>query len=265
MVAGIAAQSAIAIENARLYQERTRTAQTLQRALLPPHLPQIAGPRAGRGLPRRGRGQRGRRRLLRRLPAGRRELGAGRRRRLRQGPAGRRGDRARPLHAARPRRRRAAPELHARAPQRRAAAPARARLRDRRAGAPGAHRRAARTWSWRSPATRCRSSPATAAARAGRRGRHAARDHRAAGAARGHARARAPATCSPSTPTASPRPPRRKHLLDEDDLAALVAERAPDGPGPVVGHLERDRGRARRRQPARRHRLPRRAGHARRR
>src|SRR4051794_19485992 len=43
MVAGIAEQSAIAIENARLYQERTRTAQTLQRALLPPHLPQIAG------------------------------------------------------------------------------------------------------------------------------------------------------------------------------------------------------------------------------
>jgi len=43
MVEGIAAQSAIAIENARLYQERTRTAQTLQRALLPPHLPQIAG------------------------------------------------------------------------------------------------------------------------------------------------------------------------------------------------------------------------------
>jgi serine phosphatase RsbU (regulator of sigma subunit)/anti-sigma regulatory factor (Ser/Thr protein kinase) len=43
MVAGIAAQSAIAIENARLYQERTRTAQTLQRALLPPHLPRIPG------------------------------------------------------------------------------------------------------------------------------------------------------------------------------------------------------------------------------
>src|SRR5215218_8913252 len=43
MVAGIAAQSAIAIENARLYQERTRTAQTLQRALLPPHLPDIEG------------------------------------------------------------------------------------------------------------------------------------------------------------------------------------------------------------------------------
>ena len=43
MVEGIAAQSAIAIENARLYQERTRTAQTLQRALLPPHLPQVPG------------------------------------------------------------------------------------------------------------------------------------------------------------------------------------------------------------------------------
>ena len=107
MVAGIAAQSAIAIENARLYQERTRTAQTLQRALLPPHLPADRRARAGRGLPRRRRGQRGRRRLLRRLPAGRRQLGAGRRRRLRQGPAGRRGDRARPLHAARARRRRA--------------------------------------------------------------------------------------------------------------------------------------------------------------
>ena len=43
MVAGIAAQSAIAIENARLYQERTRTALTLQRALLPPSLPEPEG------------------------------------------------------------------------------------------------------------------------------------------------------------------------------------------------------------------------------
>jgi serine phosphatase RsbU (regulator of sigma subunit)/anti-sigma regulatory factor (Ser/Thr protein kinase) len=43
MVEGIAAQSAVAIENARLYQERTRTAQTLQRALLPPHLPDVDG------------------------------------------------------------------------------------------------------------------------------------------------------------------------------------------------------------------------------
>jgi serine phosphatase RsbU (regulator of sigma subunit)/anti-sigma regulatory factor (Ser/Thr protein kinase) len=43
MVAGIAAQAAIAIENARLYQERTRTALTLQRALLPPSLPEPDG------------------------------------------------------------------------------------------------------------------------------------------------------------------------------------------------------------------------------
>ncbi len=43
MVVGIAAQSAIAIENARLYDERTRTAQTLQRALLPPSLPEPDG------------------------------------------------------------------------------------------------------------------------------------------------------------------------------------------------------------------------------
>jgi GAF domain-containing protein/anti-sigma regulatory factor (Ser/Thr protein kinase) len=43
MVVGIAEQSAIAIENARLYQDRTRTATTLQRALLPPSLPEIDG------------------------------------------------------------------------------------------------------------------------------------------------------------------------------------------------------------------------------
>ena len=54
MVAGIAAQSAIAIENARLYQERTRTAQTLQRALLPAAPARDRRARAGRDLPRRG-------------------------------------------------------------------------------------------------------------------------------------------------------------------------------------------------------------------
>src|SRR3954452_9086901 len=43
MVAGIAEQSAIAIEDSRLYSEGTRTAQTLQRALLPPHLPTVPG------------------------------------------------------------------------------------------------------------------------------------------------------------------------------------------------------------------------------
>ena len=43
MVSGIAAQAAIAIENARLYERRIRDAQTLQRALLPPHLPAPPG------------------------------------------------------------------------------------------------------------------------------------------------------------------------------------------------------------------------------
>ena len=46
--------------------ERTRTAQTLQRALLPPQLPEIEGLELAAALPRRGRGH-GRRRLLRRL------------------------------------------------------------------------------------------------------------------------------------------------------------------------------------------------------
>lgn len=56
LVEGIASQAAIAIENARLYQERTRTAQTLQRALLPPHLPQIAGVELAAGYRAAGEG-----------------------------------------------------------------------------------------------------------------------------------------------------------------------------------------------------------------
>ncbi len=42
LVTGIASQAAIAIENARLYEDRARTAQTLQQALLPSQLPQLA-------------------------------------------------------------------------------------------------------------------------------------------------------------------------------------------------------------------------------
>jgi serine phosphatase RsbU (regulator of sigma subunit) len=38
-----AARAAAAVENARLYQERNKTAETLQRSLLPAHLPQVAG------------------------------------------------------------------------------------------------------------------------------------------------------------------------------------------------------------------------------
>ena len=53
-----------------------------------------------------------------------------------------------------------------------------------------------------------------------------------------------------------------KRILDEADLAALVAERAADGPGPGGRAPGGDRGRHRGRQPARRHRVPGRAGDA---
>ena len=260
MVEGIAAQSAIAIENARLYQERTRTAQTLQRALLPPHLPRVPGLELGRRLPRGRRGEPGRRRLLRRLRAGRRQLGDGRRRR-RQGPAGRRGDGAGPLHAARARRRRAAPSYML------------TRLNDAllRERAPGfVHRRARPRRAEIDQGARVdlatAGHPHPVLAHGRRRRDEWARSGTPLGIierpeiARDPAQARPPATCSPSTPTASARRRRRSKLLSEADLSALVAERAADGPRPMVEHLESDRGRARRRRPARRHRLPGRPG-----
>ena len=141
MVAGIAAQSAIAIENARLYQERTRTAQTLQRALLPPHLPQIAGLELAASYRAAGEGN---------------EVGGDFYDVFRQsdgswalvvGDVCGKGPQAAAVTAlarytlARPRRRRAAAELPARPPQRRAPAPARPRLRDRRPRPPGVQRR----------------------------------------------------------------------------------------------------------------------------
>ena len=84
----LALRAATAVDNARLYRTRSAIAQTLQESLLPPLLPEIAGPRARRGLPRGRRGLRRRRRLLRRLPdlrrplvlRGRRRAGQGRRR-----------------------------------------------------------------------------------------------------------------------------------------------------------------------------------------
>ena len=97
----LARRAALAIDNARLYEERAQVARTLQRSLLPPVLPDVPGHRARRALRRGRRGQRGRRRLLRLLPHRRRRLGGGDRRRLRQGRRGRGGDRARPLHGAR--------------------------------------------------------------------------------------------------------------------------------------------------------------------
>ena len=117
MVAGIAAQSAIAIENARLYQERTRTAQTLQRALLPPHLPEIDGLELAATYRAAGEGNEVGGDFYDVFGQGDGSFARRRRRRLRQGPAGGGGHRARPLHAARARHRRPAPELPARPPE----------------------------------------------------------------------------------------------------------------------------------------------------
>ena len=179
MVAGIAAQSAIAIENARLYQERTRTAQTLQRALLPPHLPQIAGLELAAGYRAAGEGN---------------EVGGDFYDVFQQGDGSwvlvvgdvcGKGPQAAAVTALARYTLRAhavagpAPELHARPPQRRAAAPARARLRHRRARPPGPARarRDGRAGDRRAPAADRRPRRDRGA---GRRRRHAARDHRAA-------------------------------------------------------------------------------------
>jgi hypothetical protein len=94
-------RAALAVDNARLLDERSHIAQTLQRSLLPPALPEVEGPRAGRALPRRGRPERGRRRLLRRLPRRRRRVDVRDRRRVGQGRRGGGGDVADAPHAAR--------------------------------------------------------------------------------------------------------------------------------------------------------------------
>ena len=123
-----------------------------------------------RPLPRRRRGQRGRRRLLRLLRHRRRRLGGGDRRRLRQGRGGRRGDRAGAPHAARlgaaqP------PPAHGPAPaQRGAAAPARSTTASARCSTPRSRRAtaAARPPSWPPAGTRCRCCCAPTAGSSGR-------------------------------------------------------------------------------------------------
>ena len=59
---------AIALDNARLYADRDTVARTLQQSLLPPTLPEIPGLDLAARYRPGGRGARGRRRLLRRLP-----------------------------------------------------------------------------------------------------------------------------------------------------------------------------------------------------
>ena len=99
----LATRAATAIENARLYTERSDVAQTLQASLLPDELPELPGWRLRRRLPARPARRRGRRRLLRRVPRRRRAPGRARRRHG-QGRAGGRPDVARALHGARRRR-----------------------------------------------------------------------------------------------------------------------------------------------------------------
>ena len=77
-------RAGVAVEHARIHRERSHVAATLQRSLLPPRLPVVPGAHARRAVPRGGRGQPGRGRLLRPVP-GRRRLDRGHRRRHGQG------------------------------------------------------------------------------------------------------------------------------------------------------------------------------------
>ena len=64
LVEELARRAGLAMDNARLYTERTRIAHTLQAELLPRRLPEIPGVQLRGSLPRRGRAERGGRRLL---------------------------------------------------------------------------------------------------------------------------------------------------------------------------------------------------------
>ena len=95
-------RAALALDNARLYAERSAVAQHAAALAAPARPAADPGRAARRALPApSGDGHRGRRRLLRLLRHRRRRLGAGDRRRLRQGRRGGGDHRARPLHAAR--------------------------------------------------------------------------------------------------------------------------------------------------------------------
>ena len=237
MVEGIAAQSAIAIENARLYQERTRTAQTLQRALLPPHLPQIAGLELAAGYRAAGEGNEVGGDFYDVFPQGDGSWA------LVVGDVCGKGPQAAAVTALARYTLRAhavaglRPSYMLDAPQRRAAAPARARLRDRRARP----RRADRRRRARRAGHRRSSAPG-------------ARDERRRGAGVGEVGTPLGIIEQPELPevqlelgpgdllafytdgVSEAAAPRR--LLSEAELAALVVERAADGPRAVVEHLE---------------------------
>ncbi len=92
-------RAGVAVENARLYQERSHIAATLQRGLLPDELPADPGPRRRLAVPAGGGGEPRRRRLLRRVRDPDR-LDAARRRRHRPRRRGRGADRSGAPHAA---------------------------------------------------------------------------------------------------------------------------------------------------------------------
>ena len=72
----VAARAATAIDNARLYRDRSHIARTLQRSLLPPRLPRIEGFEIAARYRAAGDGDERRRRLLRRLPSAERRAGS---------------------------------------------------------------------------------------------------------------------------------------------------------------------------------------------
>ena len=98
LAAELGRRAAIAVENARLYAERSKIAATLQQSLLPPDLPEIPGFLPREPVPGRRRPERGRRRLLRRVRSPR-GMDDRRRRRGRTGRRGGRADRAFAVHA----------------------------------------------------------------------------------------------------------------------------------------------------------------------
>ena len=101
LLTALAAQTAIALARAQLYEREHTVSQTLQASLLPRALPADPGLDLAGRLEAGRQGRRGRRRLLRRVRDRRRRLGHRDRRRLRQGRRRRRADRARPPHRAR--------------------------------------------------------------------------------------------------------------------------------------------------------------------
>ena len=94
----IARRAALAIDNARAHGALLATGQALQASLLPPSLPDRAGPRGRRRLRGGGGGDRRRWRLLRHLPGRERHLVLRGRRRVRHRRRGRGGDRPGPAH-----------------------------------------------------------------------------------------------------------------------------------------------------------------------